>query len=264
MSKQKDSGAVLALDRAVHRWDYDTSVSKMRPMIRQWKKATIEMLRELYLARKFLTEQKGQYKDPDADNYLLYSWSSYCKEIGISYQSANNWLKPFTPKELSDTGKDVLLLEAPMKTETTPTEIALMESRIQKVLEGNPRPKNWTDKEEKELRRRMENARFVKLAEEWNEPAIARAKKDYFANILQNPKDIVNFKLKDQNQMIAQAAIFDHIDAYLKTFTIPEVKANAAFNLALKTRNYANEIAEMAIQFLSEVTEAKEAEYDSN
>ena len=260
MSKQKDSGALVALDRAVHRWDYDTSVSKMRPLIRQWKKATTEAARELYLAKEFLTTQKGQYKDPEANDYLLYSWSSYCEEIGMSYQTANNWLKSFTPKELSDTGKDVYLLEPPIKTETT-ADRALMESRIEKVLQGNPRPKNWTDKEEAELKRRLENARYVKLAEELNMPAIARAKHDYFADTLKRSKDIVNFKLAERGQILAQAAIFDHIEAYLNTFSDPETKARAAFNLALKTRNRANEIAEMNFQ-LSESGSSTNEEHD--
>lgn len=260
MSKQKDSGAIVALERAVHRWDYDASVSKMRPMIRQWKKATTEIARELYLARDFLTSQEGQYKDPEADDYLLYSWSSYCEEIGIKYQTANNWLKSFTPKELSDTGKDVYLLEPPIKTETT-AERALMESRIEKVLQGNPRPKNWTDKEESELKRRLENVRFAKLAEELNMPVVARAKHDYFADILKRSKDIENFQLADRHQILAQAVIFDHIDVYLKTFIDPEVKAQAAFNLALKTRNRANEIAEMNIQ-LSESSSTNNEEHD--
>jgi len=55
-------------------------------------KIFMEFLRELYLARKFLTKQKGQYRDPEADNYLLYSWTSYCETIGISPQTANSWL----------------------------------------------------------------------------------------------------------------------------------------------------------------------------
>jgi len=52
-----------------------------------------EFWRELYLAKEFLTNQKGQYKDPEADDYLIYSWKEYCEEIGISYQTANNWLR---------------------------------------------------------------------------------------------------------------------------------------------------------------------------
>jgi len=51
-----------------------------------------KFLRELYLAREFLTSRKGQYKDPEADDYIIHTWKSYCEEIGISYQTANSWL----------------------------------------------------------------------------------------------------------------------------------------------------------------------------
>ena len=252
----------LALSRAVERWDYDSSVKKMKPLVRQWKKATAELARELYLAKEYLNGQEGQYKDPDADDYLLYSWKSYCEEIGLSYQTANSWIKAFTPKELSDTGKDILMLEAPMKTEKA-ENLALMEARMEKVLRTGKRPADWTDKEEREYRRRKENERFAKLVEELNTPAIARTKHDYFADVLKKSKDIVNFKLTDRNQLLAQAMIFDHIDAYLKTFTNPETKAQAAFNLALRTRNHANEIAEMNVRFIESAPTAEGEEYDS-
>ena len=53
---------------------------------------------ELYLAKEFLTNQKGQYRNPDADNYLPLTWKGYCEEIGVSRGVADNWLRnPPTP-----------------------------------------------------------------------------------------------------------------------------------------------------------------------
>jgi hypothetical protein len=263
MSKQNDSGAApIALERAIKRWDYDKSVAKMRPLIREWKRTTEEMLRELYLAREYLNSQKGQRKNPEADNYLIHTWGGYCGEIGLSYQTANNWLKPFTPRELSETGKDMLMIEPPVTVEITEAERALAEARIEKVLRTGKRPSNWTDKEEAECRRRLENARFMKLAEELNMPAVATTKTDYFADILKRSKDIVNFKLDDHGQILAQAAIFDHIESYLNTFNNPETKERAAFNLVLKTRNRANEIAELNTQLITS-TPGKGDDHDS-
>ena len=243
MSKQKDSGALIALDKAVNRWDYDTSVSKMRPMVKQWKKATIEMARELYLAKEFLTSQKGQYKDPEADDYLLYSWSSYCKEIGLTYQTANNWLKPFEPKELSETGKDNYMFEPPVKIETTANR-ALSESRITEYLRTGVRPNDWTNAEESEAKRRMENARYAALAEKYDCPAIPKARKDYFSGTMSKMKDIINFELDSGYQTMAQLKVFDYTEEYLNLFDDVEIRIKAAFNLALKTRNIANELAE--------------------
>ncbi|MDR0301519.1 MAG: hypothetical protein LBI04_04300 [Treponema sp.] len=256
MSKQHDSGAApLALERAVERWDYDKSVIKMKELSLQWQKATAGVARELFLARGHL--KKCQHHDPSASNYSEYTWKIYCEEIGLSCEIANYWIKKFIPREISGTGKDVLLIKAPVKEEAV-ADRAIMESRIIETLRTGKRPIDWTDKEEAELKRRKENARFSKLAEELNMPAVARTKTDYFANILKHSKDIVNFKLADRNQILAQAAIFDHIETYLKTFNDPETKAQAAFNLALKTRNYANEIAEMNIQLSESLPEKDE------
>lgn len=261
MNKQEIATTPMALVNKIKRWDYDESVKKMRPFYKQWKRATIEMLRELYLAKEFLTGQKGQHRDPDAPNFLQYSWSKYCDEIGLSYQTANNWLRQFefVPREISDTGKDALmLLEAPVKEDTTALR-ALKEARINEVLLTGQRPTDWdNDKEEKEYQRRLENAKYLRLAEDikLNAPVVERTKTDYFAESLKKSKDIANFKLESREQIIAQYTIFEHIEAYLKTFKDTEIKACAAFNLALKTRNLANEIAELNFQL-------KETEYDS-
>ena len=85
--------------------EYESFIEKGRALIKASSISVTkttpskELLRELYLAREYLTSQKGQYKDPDADNYLVYSWTSYCKEIGITYQMANYWLRNVVPNE---------------------------------------------------------------------------------------------------------------------------------------------------------------------
>ena len=165
MNKQIESGAApLALTRAVKRWDYDRSVEKMRPLFDQWMGKTAEMLRELYLAREFLTSQKGQYKNPDAPNYLIHSWSGYCGDLGLAYQNANNWLRIFTPKELSKNGKDTVQIAPSMVTETT-ADRALMDARIERALRTGKEPSDFTDKERAELKKKLEEARFRKMAE---------------------------------------------------------------------------------------------------
>jgi len=261
MSKQQDIETMpLVLANKIKRWDYDLSVTKMRPVVRQWKKATIEMLRELYLAREFLTGQKGQHKDPEADDYIIHTWSGYCGEIGLSYQTANNWLRPFKPRELSDTGKDVLLLESPIKTETINSRV-ISESRIANVLSTGERPTDWTNREEQEVRRRLENARYAELAEKYDVPAVPKIKTDYFADSIKLSKDVVNFKLEQGYQTLAQLKVFNHIEQYFETFDDPSTKVNAAFNMALKMKNLANEIADF--YFKLKGADSKEGQNES-
>jgi hypothetical protein len=244
--KQNPASAALSLAQKVSRWDYGKSVEKMRPLVRQWKGITGEMLRELYLAREHLAAQKGQRRDPEAPNYLALSWSGYCGEIGLRYQAVNNWLKSFqfVPKELSPTGKDaLLLLDAPPKEDAT-AERALIQSSVAEFLRTGERPHGWRDEaEEAELKRQMKQAEYAELAQKYNAPAEA-ARADYFSEVMRRANDVTHFKLKDTGQMQAQLKVFKYVEAYLSTFDDSQTRALAACNLALKTRSIADKLAE--------------------
>jgi hypothetical protein len=236
----------MELANKIKRWDYDKSVIKMRELGRQWSKVTAQVARELFLAKEYLTGQKGQHKDPNAPNYIRYTWNDYCGDIGMSREIAGYWIKKFIPREVSGTGKDVLLIKAPVK-EDTAAERALTESRICDVLRTNNRPTDWTDGEESELQRRLKNAQLTEIMERYNAPVVIKSK-DYFEDTLRRSKDIAAFKLETREQTAAQMAIFEHIERFLAAFDDPAVKAQAAFNIALKARRRANELAEISVQ----------------
>jgi len=250
MKQSNNSGAeAMALEFKLNRWNYGKSIEKMRPLVKQWKKATVEMLRELYLAREFLTRQKGQYKDPEAPNYLEYSWSGYCGEIGLKYQAVNSWLKSFqfAPKELSPTGKDtLLLLDAPPKEGTTASR-ALTQARINGVLRTGERPTDWTDEEEEELRRQLKKAQYAELAADYHWKDVTSIH-DYFSDAMRRSKDVAAFRLEDTAQIQAQLKVFKYIEAYLAIFDKAETRALAALNLALKTKDIANRLADENFQ----------------
>jgi len=79
--------------------EYENQINKGRSLIKKCSCAVLkinpseELIKELHLMREILTKQKGQYKDPDADDYIYLSWTKYCEEIGITYQIANYWLE---------------------------------------------------------------------------------------------------------------------------------------------------------------------------
>jgi hypothetical protein len=261
MNKQHDSStALMSLQNKIDRWNYDKSVEKTRPLVKQWGRATEDLFRELYLAKKFLTRQKGQRKDSTAENYIRYSWDGYCKAIGIPLWAADGFLKKFTPRELSETGRDTLLVDALPKKETTASH-ALMQARIAEVLRTGNRPADFTDEEEAELKRQEEMARLAEITEKLNVPTYYKAN-DRFSEALRHSKGITNFKLENPEQTQAQYKVFKYIEAYLDTFKNPEIQALAAFNVALRARNLANEYAERNFQ-LSESAQAKDEEHDS-
>jgi len=261
MKEHNDSAAPpMALARKIERWDYDKSVEKMREFVKQWKGATKEILRELYLAREYLTHQKGQYKDPEAPNYLTLSWSGYCDEIGLKYQTVNSWLKSFqfVPKELSSTGKDtLLLLDAPPKEDTTASR-ALMQARINEVLRTGNRPADFTDEEEEELRRQLKNAQYEELAADYHWKDVSSIH-DYFSDAMRRSKDVAAFRLEDTAQIQAQLKVFKYIEAYLAVFDGTETRALAALNLALKTKDIANKLAEENFQTKESAQQGGEA-----
>jgi len=259
MNKQHDSGAgPLALQSKIERWNFDKSVTKMLEIGSQWAKMTMQVARELYLAKEFLTSQKGQRRDPSASDYIQYTWGDYCGAIGLDRQVADYWVKKYTPHELSETGRDILLIKAPVKSES-PASRALMQARVNEVLRTGKRPKDWTDEENAELNRQAENARLAGLAEKFSAPTYYKAN-DRFSEALRRSKDITNFKLDSAVQTQAQFKVFKYIEAYLDTFEDLEIQARAAFNVALRARNLANEYAERNFQ-MSRPAEGEE--YDS-
>jgi hypothetical protein len=78
---------------------------------------TIEDIKELYYAHEFLVNQKGQYKDPAASDYISLTWQGYCESNGVSAAAANRWIQRYIPAQLSETGEERFLTPAEARTE---------------------------------------------------------------------------------------------------------------------------------------------------
>ena len=91
------------------KWDYKESVTKVRSLVFKWKNISVEILRELYIARKTLSSQ-GVRNDLSTNGEKL-GWLQYLDDIDIPHETARRWLKQydfidnkFLPKEIeSDT-----------------------------------------------------------------------------------------------------------------------------------------------------------------
>jgi DNA modification methylase len=93
-------------------WNYDESVTKMKRLIYKWTNLTRDVANELWIARENLSAQ-GKRTDLDANASKL-TWSSYCKEIGLDYTTANRWLNRWFPESL-DLENKPLVYEADYK-----------------------------------------------------------------------------------------------------------------------------------------------------
>jgi len=77
-------------------WNYEESVGKVKGFFYSWKKMTVEMANELWVAREKLSAQGLRNKSSE-----VKTWSDYCYEIGSQRQIVNRWLNRWFVKEVT-------------------------------------------------------------------------------------------------------------------------------------------------------------------
>ncbi|MFA7167426.1 MAG: hypothetical protein WC096_00845 [Sphaerochaetaceae bacterium] len=91
-------------------WKYEDSVAVAKPLVATVKKASLDLVRELYAAQKALSNQGVRTDKIKKDNKLTScqmaisskTWLGYLAEIGLSPRTAYNWLGLYIP------AKDIL------------------------------------------------------------------------------------------------------------------------------------------------------------
>jgi hypothetical protein len=78
-------------------WDYNVSVERMRGLVFQWKNISVEILKELYIAREKLSSQG--YRNDLNTNEVKLGWEHYLNEIGLQKETVRRWLMRYNPKE---------------------------------------------------------------------------------------------------------------------------------------------------------------------
>ncbi len=205
----------IELQTKIQKWNREKSVAKMQKKIGQWKTLTVEIARELFLAHQNLTGQQGQHTNPDADNFIAYTWGNYCEDIGIQPRTAHNWLKRFIPAELSQTGENTLLSPEEFRQTEEAKQIEEAKgqtARIQLYLKTGIRP-------------------------------------DYFQEILEisTRKRAKRLALETPEQNIIQEKTFLALDQYLCQFQDYQTRLIAAVNLQERLKQVVNVYAEEEI-----------------
>ena len=67
-------------------WNYDQSVQKMRQLVVKWKSLSLELLRELYLARMNLSDRVSRNQ---------IGWGQYLNDVGLTSSTAHRWLDKY-------------------------------------------------------------------------------------------------------------------------------------------------------------------------
>ncbi len=104
------------LSSEIENWDYNQSVETYSKKLNKWKKLSLEIVREVYIAQQYFTKfgiesRKNHLKEGNSpklsnDNYGKtvaekdgISFLSYLKEIGLPYKTAYRWLDRYIPEE---------------------------------------------------------------------------------------------------------------------------------------------------------------------
>lgn len=90
-------------------WSYNKSVIKVQGLVVKWKNISVEILKELYIAREHLSKQ-GTRNDLST-NVEKMGWLKYLEDVGLSHETVRRWLKQFDyinntilPKEIEGDG----------------------------------------------------------------------------------------------------------------------------------------------------------------
>jgi hypothetical protein len=240
---------IATLQLAVAAWDYDKAVERARPKVADWHQFTIEVCRELYIAREALRQWGGDRRNALNTSSIPHTWGDFCADIGLTRGTANRWLALFVPRELSGGSEDTLGLEAPAGRASREDARLAIVSHIALYRETGRRPDGWTNDDEAELRRQEAEARATDMAMDAL-PSLRKyemkyaPKMDYFAEMLSRARDVKIFNLTSKPLRRAQAEAFDAVTRYL--YSIPDLddRAKAAANLSYKLRMVVNDTME--------------------
>lgn len=237
---------IADLEVILESWNYQEAVERTRPKVTAWSQATMELFRELYIAREALS-RRGGARDPNQP-----TWTDFCADIGYTRQSINAKLKYFVPRELSQDGKDGFLPPAvqPSKADREAASLA----RIAQFRSTGTRPPEWSDDDEALLRRLDAEDKAVQTAHQMTRNILSykrqyRPTRDYFTEMLSRDqvKGIDKFKIADRRLRSAQQVAGDSIAQFLYSIDDLNERAKAAANLVVRLRDIINDSIEEAV-----------------
>jgi hypothetical protein len=248
IAPEKSLAAVKEVFNAAS-WDYEESLERMRPALHHWREASLQVCRELYYAKKFLTGQTGQRKDPGEDNYIEHTWNDYCEALEISPRAGSRMARLYIPADESETGTEFFLEEPQRPALPAPQEYTKeeREARIAGVVNGGKRPRDWSKEEEKIVEERLYNKHFKEITAVYIEQKHYTPRRDYFKEILAKTKSLKQFRLKTPEQTRAQFTMFDAIDGYFRMFSDKELLLAAAANLSAQIHDAVNYLIERRV-----------------
>jgi hypothetical protein len=166
-------------------WNYDESVKTTKFLVSQFKKCSLDIVRELYWARETLNSQgvKTTIQKEGTSSQMGISkertWLTYLNEIGLSKSTAYRWLSLYSPTE------DKLYSVEEMKL-----KISNLFEEVYNLRKSNPqyKPAGWDNKQELAYQKWEEKAHPNFLSEDVVQKEYKEFDREYL-NILSKTMD---------------------------------------------------------------------------
>jgi hypothetical protein len=144
-------------------WDYEKSVETTKELVASFKKCSLELVKELYVAREALSSP-GFRSDLVEDNLgqdcpRFYTWEGYCADIGLSKRTANSWLALYVPEE------ERLLTTEEMKERIEERYLELKAELTAHIGDPDWRPEGWIKPFESRYQKELHDRKLDLIAQ---------------------------------------------------------------------------------------------------
>ena len=231
--------------KEIDSWNMENAVAELRPKVEEFKKASVEICRSLFIAHEALAQRGGDRRSEDAQTF---GFIDFLDLVGISKKTAYIWLKlydPSTDSFISPEESDVKSLKS--ANPALPQYDSTFEQLIAQAMATGIRGEGWTNEHERVYKMRKSSEHIAELARIWGKKKIRLnwGEDDYFSKtLLQNGRMYAKVNLENKAQYEAQLTVFGMISDFLTSIEDPSVRLSAVCNIGLRVRELVNDIAE--------------------
>jgi hypothetical protein len=158
------------------KWDYKSSIEKVKPMVINWRNLTVELVEELYNARQSLSDRGSWSVVPDGTTHK--GWREYLDEVGLAKSTVHRWLERYLPEEKRILEPEELEQKKQIETRAKQNESVKINNRILVYKKTFVKPNDWDEKTEKEYQRQIkEQKEREKRIDEYKKEAEERERR---------------------------------------------------------------------------------------
>lgn len=248
--------------KEIDSWNMENAVAELRPKVEEFKKASVEICRSLFIAHEALAQRGGDRRSEDAQTF---GFIDFLDLVGISKKTAYVWLKFYNPVTDRFISPEEYALQNtkqinPATGELSPAVQELQSKKEQLIAHAMATgerlySEGWNELGcEKEFRIRCANKRFADIAREMCDKKVKYNWKenDYFSTtVLMQGKTYAKFNLQTKEQMVAQYEVLEMLNKYLESFVDPATRMAAVCNIGLRIRSTINQMHEVDLELNS-------------